>query len=76
MKTIFYFIASCFISTFAFWGALVARNPFPLYGVGFGIWALFIWGYNQRSKKEADKRFHERMFQDYMRSKNRNANRW
>jgi len=71
MKTTFYLIATCFISTFAFFGALGAKNPFPLFAVAFGIWALFIWGYNRRSKKEAARRFNEHMFNEYMRSKMR-----
>jgi len=73
MKTTAYLIATCFISTFAFFGALAAKNPFPCFGIAFGIWALFLWGYNNRSKKEAEKRFHERMFNEYMRSKNRGS---
>jgi len=73
MKTAFYLIATCFISTFAFFGALAAKNPFPCFGVAFGIWALFFWGASRRSKKEAAKRFHEHMFNEYMRSKTRGS---
>jgi hypothetical protein len=73
MKPTFYFIATCFISTFAFFGALGAENPFPCFGVAFGIWALFIWGAGTRSKKQAERRFHERMFNEYMRSKARSS---
>jgi hypothetical protein len=75
MKTAFYFIATCFISTFAFFGALNMKNPFPCFAVAFGIWALFIWGYNRRSKKEASRRFNERMFNEYMRANSRQSNR-
>jgi hypothetical protein len=71
MKIAFYFIATCLISTFAFFGALAAKNPFPCFAIAFGIWALFLWGYIKRSKKEAEKRFHERMFNEYARSKMR-----
>ncbi|MGY3212418.1 hypothetical protein [Mucilaginibacter sp. HD30] len=71
MKTAFYFIATCFISTFAFFGALAAKNPFPCFAVAFGIWTLFLWGYNKRSKKEAEKRFREQLFSEYMRAKMR-----
>jgi hypothetical protein len=71
MKTIFYFIVTCFVSTFSFWGAIGSKNPFPLYAVAFGIWALFLWGYNRRLKKEAYKRAGERMFMDVMRSRGR-----
>lgn len=69
MKTTIYFIGTCFISTGAFMAALNLKNPFPAFGVAFGIWALFIWGYNRRSKKAAAKRFQEQMFNDYSRSK-------
>ncbi|MFC0513164.1 hypothetical protein ACFFGT_03095 [Mucilaginibacter angelicae] len=73
MKTAFYFIATCFISTFAFFGALSMKNPFPCFGVAFGIWALFLWGYSRRAKKEASRRLNERMFNEYMRSKDRSS---
>jgi len=68
MKTFIYLIATCFISTFAFWGALGAKNPFPCFGVAFGIWALFLWGVNRRSKRLANRRFQQRMFEEHMRS--------
>ena len=73
MKTAFYFIATCFISTFAFFGALGMKNPFPCFGAAFGIWALFLWGYSRRAKKDAARRFKERMFSEYMRSKSRGS---
>ncbi len=68
MKTAFYLICTCLISTFAFFGALGQKNPFPCFAVAFGIWALFLWGYSRRSKREAAKRLRERMFEDYMRA--------
>jgi len=69
MKTAIYFIITCFISTGALLGATNAKNPFPLFGIAFGIWVLFIWGYNKRSKKNAERRNHEKFFEDYMRDK-------
>jgi hypothetical protein len=75
MKTAVYFIFSCFISTGALLGALHAKNPFPAFAIAFGIWALFVWGYNRRSKKEAERRFRERLFEDYMRHRIRNGRR-
>lgn len=68
MKTFIYLIFTCFISTGAFYGALNLTNPFPLYGVAFGVWALFLWGLNRRMKKDAARRFHQRMFDLHMRS--------
>ncbi|UOE50928.1 hypothetical protein MTO98_07535 [Mucilaginibacter sp. SMC90] len=76
IKNIFYFIITACISTFAFWGSLGAKNPFPLYGVMLGIWALFFWGLNNRMKKDAARRFNERMFAEYMRSKARGPRRY
>jgi hypothetical protein len=75
MKTAIYFIITCFISTGALLGATNAKNPFPAFAIAFGIWALFIWGYNRRSKKEAEKRNRERLFEDYMREQMRNRQR-
>jgi len=51
MKTAIYFIITCFISTGAMLGALNAKNPFPLFGIAFGIWALFLYGCHKRSRK-------------------------
>ena len=75
-KNFFYFILTACISTFAFWGGLEAKNPLPLYGVGFALWALFFWGYNNRMKKAATRKFNERMFEEYMRSKMRGPRRY
>ena len=69
MKTAIYFIITCFISTGALLGATNAKNPFPLFGIAFGIWVLFLWGYNKRSKKNAERRNQERFFEDYMRDR-------
>jgi len=67
MKTAIYFIITCFISTGALLGATNAKNPFPAFAIAFGIWALFLWGYNRRSKKQAERRNRERLFEEYMR---------
>ncbi|WP_183580316.1 hypothetical protein HDF18_13170 [Mucilaginibacter sp. X5P1] len=75
MKTAIYFIISCLISTGSLLGGLHAKNPFPNFAVVIAVWALFAWGYNRRSKKEADKRSGERLFAEYMRSKIRNDRR-
>jgi hypothetical protein len=75
MKTTIYFIGTCFISTGAFMAALNLKNPFPAFGVAFGIWALFIWGYMRRSKKAAAKERQEQFFQNHMRVQYRNQQR-
>ncbi|MBT2560142.1 hypothetical protein J7E50_02765 [Pedobacter sp. ISL-68] len=69
MKTVVYFIFTCFISTGAMLGALNMKNPFPLFAIAFGIWALFLWGCDRRAKKAAHKRTMERAFQDFVRMK-------
>ena len=75
MRTIVYFLFSCFISTGAFIAALGAKYPLLLYAVGFGIWALFLWGWNRRNKRDAVRRNGERLFQEYMRGQLRNLKR-
>jgi len=75
MKTAIYFIITCFISTGALLGATNAKNPFPAFAIAFGIWALFLWGYNRRSKKEAERRNRERLFEEYMREQLRKRQR-
>ena len=69
MKTVVYFILTCFISTGAFFAAMNLKNPWPAFAVAFGIWALFFWGWNRRVRKQAAQRCRERQFQEYMRSK-------
>jgi hypothetical protein len=76
MKTFIYFVFTCFISTGALFGAMNAHNPFPAFAVAFGIWALFLWGYNKRSKAKSEKRAREQLFENYMRSKSRNNNQY
>ena len=75
MKTVVYFLFTCFISIGCFYGALYSQTPFLLYAVGFGIWVLFIWGYIRRSKKSAERRHMERNFQDFLRYQVRNSKR-
>jgi len=75
MKTFLYFVFTCLVSTGALLGALNARNPFPAFAVAFGIWALFLWGCSRRSKKEAERRSREQLFEDYMRSNLRSRRR-
>jgi len=71
MKTFFYLIFTCFISTGAFLGALNAKSPFPLYAVGFGIWALFLWGLGRRMKKHDERRDMEEQFRNFSRMQRR-----
>jgi hypothetical protein len=68
MKTFVSFIITLLISTGCLLGAMNMRNPFPLFGVAFGIWGVFIWRYNCRAKKQAERRSREQLFENYMRS--------
>ncbi|OKS84504.1 hypothetical protein [Mucilaginibacter polytrichastri] len=67
MKTAFYFICTCFISTGFCMAAISSKTP--EYGIlsGLGIWALFLWGCKQRAKKSAAKREQERLFEEFLR---------
>ncbi len=72
MKTVLQLILTSILSTGAFMGALTMKNPFPCFLIAFGAWAIFIWGCARRSRKATQKRYRERLFEDYMRSKTRN----
>lgn len=71
MKNVGWFLLTFIVSTFAFFGALAAKNPFPCFGVAFGSWVLLFWFVSRRNKRDAERRYHERMFNEYMRSKMR-----
>ena len=75
MKTTLYFILTLLISAGALLGAMNMKNPFPLFAVAFGIWALFIWLYHKRAKKEAARRSREQLFENYMRTHLHSRNR-
>ena len=66
MKTFIYFIFTIFISCGSLLAALNAKNPFPYFAVGFGIWVPFLWGWNKRMKKAEEKRRRERLFDEYL----------
>lgn len=76
MKTFVYLVFTCFISTGAFMGALYSKTPMLLYAIGFGVWALFVWGVYRRMKKNDERRSRERQFQDHMRYQLRKPARW
>lgn len=69
MKTFAHLIFTCLISTFSFWGALGSKtDPWPCYGIAFGIWAIFLWRLNVRMKRaEKKRRLDEYQFREYMR---------
>jgi len=75
MKTVVYFLLTCFISTGAFMGALYSPTPILLYLIGFGVWALFLWGYARRAKKDAARREMEQNFRNFMRHQARDTKR-
>jgi hypothetical protein len=69
MKTTLYFILSLLISAGCLLSAVNTRDPFPLFGVAFGIWPLFFWAWKRRLKKVARRREMERQFSEFMRDK-------
>jgi len=75
MKTTLYFILTLLISAGALLGAMNLKDPLPLFAIAFGVWALFLWGYNRRSKKAGERRSREQLFENYMRANLRNRNR-
>lgn len=72
MKTIIYFVGTCFISTGCLFGALNAPHKLPLFAVAFGIWTLFFWGCHKRAKRKAEQRNRERLFDEFIRRQMRN----
>lgn len=77
MKNFLHLIFTCFVSTFALWGALANKNnPWPCFAIAFGIWAIFLWRLNARAKRSAmKKRYDEYQFREYMRGKAYQRNR-
>lgn len=72
MKTLVYFILTCFISTGAFFAASNMKEPFPAFAVAFGIWIPFVIYLTRRQRRIAERKSMERMFTNYMRSKFKN----
>lgn len=71
MKNLVHFIFTILISTFALFGALANKtNTWPCFAIAFGVWAVFLWRYNVRSKRAEMKRhLNEYQFREYMRWK-------
>lgn len=68
MKATIYLLLTCLISFGSLYAAIHMSNPSAAYGLAFGIWGLFIWGYTKHARKVANKRFRERIFEEYMRN--------
>lgn len=71
MKNFIHLIFTFLVSTLAFFGALANRNnPWPCFGIAFGVWALLFWRYQVRTKRAAlKKRFEEHQYREYLRWK-------
>ncbi|WP_462264671.1 hypothetical protein [Mucilaginibacter sp.] len=68
MKTFIYFLLTTFISTGALFSALVTKgNHLINFAIAFGIWARFLYCWNQRFKEEEHRRRREQLFEDYLR---------
>ncbi len=68
MKTGFYLIVACFVSTYASIATWDSNNFLPAAAVTLMVWILFIWDYSRRSRKAASRRLRERLFEEHMRS--------
>jgi len=76
MKNFIHFILTCLVSTFAFFGFLGSKNPWPGLLVAFGAWLIFGWRYYVRCKRESVKRrYDEHMFREFMRYKQSSTRR-
>ena len=73
MKTFVYLCITSIIGSGAFLAALSMSNPWPAYAVGFGVWALSIWGVVKRSQEAAKRRKRERLFDDWLSSQSRSG---
>ncbi|HZY39388.1 MAG TPA: hypothetical protein VFE53_22185 [Mucilaginibacter sp.] len=68
MKSVVFFLFTTFISIACLGTALGAKHPLLLYAIGFGIWVPFIRYCKYRSRRSAERRERERLFQDFMRN--------
>jgi hypothetical protein len=70
MKTVVFFLFTCFIVTGALYGALYAEHPFILYAVAAGMIYLFSRYCARRQRKQAVRRDMENYFlSQYRRAK-------
>jgi quinol-cytochrome oxidoreductase complex cytochrome b subunit len=66
------FILATFVSLFCMLGALGARHPIPLILIAIACWVLFVLSFSPGlSKNERKKREKLRMFNEFMKYKNR-----
>jgi len=68
MKTLIIFLITCFIATGAFLGATTASNPYPYFATGWGLWILFFWYVSSNSKRSAQRKEQERLFNEWYRN--------
>jgi putative effector of murein hydrolase LrgA (UPF0299 family) len=73
MKTVFYVTLALSFSTALYFAGINMENPLPLYVSGsvLGI-GLCLWTFSRNSKKAAQRKYRERMFQQHMRMTLRN----
>lgn len=68
------FILATFVSFFCMIGALGARHPIPLILIAIVCWVLFVLSFSSRSsKKERNRREKLRMYNEFMKYKNRES---
>jgi len=73
MKTIFYLALALSFSAALYFTGIRMENPLPLYAAGLVIGAVILfWTFSRNSKKAAQRKYREKMFQQHMRMTLRN----
>ncbi len=69
------FLLATIVSFFCMVGALGASHPIPLMLIAIACWVLFVLSFSSSSsKKERERKEKMRMYNEFMKYKNRNNN--
>jgi hypothetical protein len=73
MKIGFYATLSALLLAGSYFAGRVMDNPVPVYAIGITLTAsLLLWSISRYTKKAAQRKYRERMFQQHMRMTLRN----
>lgn len=67
MKTLIYFLCTCFLATGIYMVAIGSSNSLPGILVAFCLWAWFFWGWHKRRQKASQRRERERLLDEWLR---------
>ncbi|WP_345951305.1 hypothetical protein ABDD95_07695 [Mucilaginibacter sp. PAMB04274] len=67
MKTLIYFLCTCFLATGIYMVAIGSLNAVPGILVACGLWAWFFWGWHKRRQKAAKRGQRERRLEEWLR---------